>query len=846
MAFLDADPDFYDDAWQVVSDAADILGPAEVTAEVVVCDSGPWRLYRTSAVLPHTGWKVHVACVPDRAAHVVDVAIRAGLENGLTCKHLRSCRLVRSSQGKYAEPTSAGKVVTLYPTNEVDLERIVHRLTDLLAGEAGARILSDIPVNGAPVSLRYGAFIGAYRLDQRGQLSVGLVTEGGGSSAPDDRSPHSAGRSDNEIPPFVRAMRDEAQRRDAAAVLPVRDVGLLHRSNAGGVYAATWEEDGSLVVLKEARRHTGFDLAGSDAVTRLRQERRALVRLAGTGVVPQVRAYVEAGDSEFLVMERIEGNVLTAGMATGHPGAVPGADGTSYRRWVDHVVAGTSKALDAVHARGVAHLDVHPGNIIECGGRIVLLDLESSAVDGHVVARGVGTVLSTTSDDVSPAADRTALGRMRALLLNPQYSLTARRPDLASELVAAGEADLETESVKAPTAPRYGGPPDVSRIVAGLHVAATPRRTDRLFPSDVTGFGVPGGGLVMLHGASGVLGVLAVGERRVPDAWREWLVGGASRAPNLALGLGDGAEGIALSVARLGELAAARSIIDRWGGRMSRVPWWARGTAGQCVAYAELSLLLDDPYLMNSARDLAEACLTSLERDTPAPGHRAGLLEGWSGVGLALLRVAECLAVTRTGSGELGSRLWVGARRALDLEIASVRRVGGTWMTAAGARLMPYLGTGSAALGILARALGGKTSTLGIGPGSPLVAETGSLDEAVEGVLGAVRLRSVACSGLLHGRAGLLLALGCLAPADPVVDLHRHRLGWHVVPVGSSSRNGHRLAAHADFLLGDQNFRASADIGSGAAGVLLAVDADIAVAWARTASMLCFPRSATG
>ncbi|WP_030527219.1 hypothetical protein [Phycicoccus jejuensis] len=845
LAHADADPDFYDDVWQVPCDAADVLGPAVVPERVEVSDQGPWRVYRTPCILPDSGWKVHVSCVPSRAEHVVPLVVAEALAEDLTCKHLRTRRLVAATQAKYAEPAGAGKVVTVYPVDEPSLARIVARLTVLLAGEPGARVLSDVPVDGAPVSVRFGAFRGVRHVDAQGRWGIGRVGDAGTGSAADDRSPHSGCRAAAVVPALVSALCDAASARDGAAVLPVADVRVVHRSNAGGVYTATWE-DGRRVVLKEARRHTGFDLAGSDAVTRLRHERRALLRLAGTGVVPEVVAHHVAGDSEFLVMEHVAGPIVTSGMATGHPAAVPGADAAAYRAWVDAVVARTAEALAVLHAHGVTHRDVHPGNVIERDGRVVLVDLESSSLDGVAVAKGVATALSSTGDDVTPAADLAALARMGALLVNPQYALTARRPELAEELTRVGEADLagtdgvghggravaEPGALPAPCRPASPCP---ERLVAGLHVAADPARHDRLLPSDVAGFSVPGGGLGLLHGAGGVLITLAATGRPVPAAWRRWLVERSLAAPWLVPGLADGADGIALCLARLGEREAARTLVGRWADRESASPWWSRGSAGRALAHAELAGLLDEPALVASALGLAADTLEAVEADVPPPGARAGLLDGWAGVGLALLRVAEL--VDRHAGDGVSPRLRAAAALAMRRECAAVRARAGAWLASDGNRVMPYLGTGSAALGLLAAALGGRHEP-GIPPSDsapdPAAVTPG---EAVTGVVRALELRSVAGAGLLHGRAGLLATLAVVAPDHPGVTLHRERLGWYTVPVSATSRREHPLAGDADLLLGEQNIRCSADLGSGSAGAVLVSDEDV-VRMARTVTQV--------
>ena len=123
---------------------------------------------------------------------------------------------------------------------------------------------------------------------------------------------------------------------EAPATLEIDDVVVLHRSNGGAVYRARWK-GGPTVVLKEAQRHTGLDAGGVDAATRLLHEHAVLTRLSGTGIVPEALDRVTVGSSEFLVMEYVEGQLLSASLAAHHPGSTTGSpmSSASYRAWVE-------------------------------------------------------------------------------------------------------------------------------------------------------------------------------------------------------------------------------------------------------------------------------------------------------------------------------------------------------------------------------------------------------------------------------------------------------------------------------------------------------------------------------
>ncbi len=99
--------------------------------------------------------------------------------------------------------------------------------------------------------------------------------------------------------------------------LPYRIEKALHFSNGGGVYAGTDTRDGRKVVLKEGRPHAGLASDGADAIVRLEREKLALERVAGTGVVPEVRDWFLLGEHRFLVMDFIEGRPSTPSSRNG-------------------------------------------------------------------------------------------------------------------------------------------------------------------------------------------------------------------------------------------------------------------------------------------------------------------------------------------------------------------------------------------------------------------------------------------------------------------------------------------------------------------------------------------------
>jgi hypothetical protein len=179
-----------------------------------------------------------------------------------------------------------------------------------------------------------------------------------------------------------------------------------------------------------------------------------------------------------------------------------------------------------------------------------------------------------------------------------------------------------------------------------------------------------------------------------------------------------------------------------------------------------------------------------------APGDRAGLL--WGRAGHALLHTALYEA---TGVDfHLDS-----ARAAVLHDLAACVRVpeDGSLQVDEGWRVLPYLGTGSAGIGLAALRLRAYV-------------DDPELESALHGINRAVRARFIIGAGLLNGRAGLveyLLSARDAGPDDPdvtgLIERHVRDLSWH------ATTNGTGIA-----VVGDQSMRLSHDLGTGTAGVI--------------------------
>ena len=218
------------------------------------------------------------------------------------------------------------------------------------------------------------------------------------------------------------------------------------------------------------------------------------------------------------------------------------------------------------------------------------------------------------------------------------------------------------------------------------------------------------------------------------------------------------------------------------------------GMAGFALGLLHLGDAISEPALSDAGQRAAEIAANRVAQQHPGGASPAGLMRGAAGPALLLVRMYE-----RTGdpgyldlaSAELG--------RGLD---ACVTDGKGALAVDEGWRTLPYLGDGSAGIGLVAEDYLRHRENDRFAGAVPLIRL-------------AARSQYYAQSGLLAGRAGMILYLSRRHPSgraadDPDVAAQIRRLEWHVI-------------SYADGLAfpGDQLLRLSMDLATGTAGVML-------------------------
>ncbi|ARF75035.1 serine/threonine protein kinase [Kitasatospora albolonga] len=825
---------------------------------------GDWLSYSPDGLrLPAQGWKIHISAAADNAASVLERVLEHCLSHRLPFKCVPSPGLLNLRNSKYADRAGSGKFITVYPHSEDTFPEVCGALMELLDGEHGPYILSDLRCGNGPVHTRYGAFAARFCTGPDGR-PVPAVADPQGRLVPDDRGPAFRVPAWVTPPDFLRPHL-EARAAVGLGDLPYTVEKALHFSNGGGVYLGRDARTGEQVVLKEARPYAGLAADGADAVARLGRERTALERLAGLECVPAVHDAFEVGGHHFLVLQYLPGATLNTVFARRFPLArqnpAPGLL-AEHAAWAEELYGKVERAVEAVHARGIVISDLHMSNVMvdEESGRIALLDFEAASpaadrrrqivanpafvappdrrgtdIDRYALAclrlalylplttlfgidrtkaaglaREIARVFPVTEESLRPAVEEIQRGTGMSTgtsVATGAAASTGARTATVSEVgtrvrTGAGSEAGAGAGAAGPIPAAPGDWPAARDSMArAIAASCTPDRDDRCFPGDIAQFATATGGQSFAYGAAGVLYALHETGAARCEPGEEWLLRQAKDpASGSPLGFYDGLTGIAWTLNRIGRTAEAADLL-----RIVLDQPLEGLTPGLHSGYAGIGLALDD-----------------LARTAPADGAPALAAAAGRCTALAVRALVDGPPSPRTGllHGATGVALLLirrygttGDTALLDLAAAALRRDldrcragdDGELLVVEGKRLMPYLGAGSAGIAAVIDAY------LAHRPDDAELATKG------RALLPAALSAFYVQPGLLRGSAGLLLHLA----ATPLCDEETRQ---RAIRLHTGLLAGHALAYEGGLAFpGEQLMRLSMDLATGTAGCLLAL-----------------------
>ncbi|WP_394276596.1 class III lanthionine synthetase LanKC [Luteococcus sp.] len=792
--------------------------------------------------LVEQGWKIHVSATMENAQKILDAVALYCHRESISFKYLPTSAEMQRSNMKYAHRGGSGKFITIYPDSEQACSRILHELDDIIGGESGPYILSDIRFRNGPLYCRYGGFKPMYVRSDSDEM-VPAIHHPQGQLVPDERQPVFRPPEWVTLPAFVQEQVDLLGSSARPEDFPYQVVEALHFSNGGGIYKAIPSEGGDAVVLKEARPFAGLGPDGRDAVERLRKEEDFLSRLSDVEAVVKLHHCFEAGGHHFLVEELIEGTTLNQEMVLRSPtirGNATDDDFIEYKEWAVGLLSQIEEAVRLFHSREIVFGDLHPNNIIVTpDGRARFIDFEMAYEVGETNIAPAGAPGYVAEDGrTGVAADLYSLACMRLAMFLP---LTVVLPLDSSKLASMVDQARQTfqldedychsiitdMDLPASTSHLSSGArrvrelrdnwaidspmhmTDIDRAIGrGIDDSVDLSRSDRVYPGDVRQFSE--GGFGIATGAAGVLVAYPEAQRR--DEVLDWIEDAAENPQQMSVGFFDGIAGAAWALARLDRPAAANRLYQRLASTD-----FSRLTSDMYSGLSGIGIsMMDDALCQGEPRRHASSIAqihdvmaerfgedrSAMVRDvrgyaTAAVG-KGGLMWGMAGQAMFWLASYEFTRDT----DDLDRADFV-LRREVELLTPTSD---GSLQLNEGWRVLPYIATGSMGVGLaIMRYLRNR--------------EDDGLVHVLQGIERNIVPPFAIQSNLFNGRAGFTMFI------DRILDTPYAQ----VASLETLQREATRLGTHAlvrrngIVFPGEQLMRLSTDLSTGSAGVLAAL-----------------------
>ncbi|RIO07388.1 hypothetical protein BUZ94_13065 [Mammaliicoccus sciuri] len=566
----------------------------------IIENKGLWTYVNFKTKIPDQGWKVHISANLENDIDILNIVTEYCAENKITFKHLSDKFMLVFLNGKYINRGSAGKFITIYPSNCEVFKKTLDDLYNSLNKFEGSYILSDKRYKDCKVLYyRFGGINGKTELNYRGEQEY-YLTAPNGEKVSDTRYAY-------WNPPYWIEDPFEFEDNDDTS-----DGDLLHDryriddviefSADGGVYSGLDTFTQNKVVIKEARPNTAFDLDGIDAVDRLINEYEKLKKLEYFEHTPNVIEKFYEWEHLFLVEEFLEGQTLNTYMMSISPimkNSYNKNNVDEFNNNLKSIFKEICNILGEIHNQNIILQDISPRNIMVdlSDKKIKFIDLETAfenSVEKATTVRTPGfyNVNETEKDDFKVEIKNLSFLFFSCVFpINSLFTLDKEKfntfldsfvnygvlnKELANIIKRINTGELnktidiveelnnvnpfitkKSEANKTIPLEKF-----IDKIEKGLILEAKNNKSDKLFASDP--MGIFTNNISIAYGATGVLfSLLSYNDKSFEvDKIVSWLIEKTHRV-KLSSSLFNGYAGIAYMLADLGYNEISKTLMKK-------------------------------------------------------------------------------------------------------------------------------------------------------------------------------------------------------------------------------------------------------------------------------------------
>lgn len=323
------------------------------------------------------GWKIHISAILSESQDILNIVSKICFNYNVSFKFVRTHGELKFKNVKYADRSSSGKFITIYPNSEEQFILLLDILHNSLLGfKNGPYILTDKRWRDGNVYFRYGGFKTIKKVNDQNNYYI-YTPEG--NLIVDDRDPYYKLPDFIKEPSFIQKIENEyiIDDEELSNLNKYEIIDVIHFSNGGGVYLAKSINNNGKCIIKEGRLSAGLDGENIDAFTRISREFKYLSKLFDVkGVVEPIEFFKE-WENNYLVEKYIDGYVLDDWIRLNFPFI---ADSTTRNSYANRIINILNKLLDIIneiHSKNVAIGDLQPNNIIiNDEDDVTIIDLE--------------------------------------------------------------------------------------------------------------------------------------------------------------------------------------------------------------------------------------------------------------------------------------------------------------------------------------------------------------------------------------------------------------------------------------------------------------------------------------
>lgn len=559
------------------------------------------------------GWKIHVSSNTRTAVDLLKRIVPLAVEEAIPFKFCSDIQMVELGNSKNWPRTGAGKFITIYPANEEQFKRLIHRCHEVTKDFAGPYLLTDRPYkNSRVIFYRYGEHTGLRHVNAHG-IRVHNILSPEGERVSDDRVPYF--RLPSWITdPLGASSMPASNGGEVWLDNRYRVTGAIRYSSFGGLYSAEDTKTGQGVIIREARPMYSDEHDWGNAVKLLEKEARILKKLGPLGLTPNFVDIFKEWEHWFLVEEQLDAESLwgyTMNITFGS------AETTSEELLEGflHTIRVLIEGLKVIHANQIVLRDFTKSNVLFTKEHEVKFidfelayEMDRDDLPVHGWTEGYASPEQINNKRPAPEEDYYALGSLILDMINVTASgLSLNRKGVLAGLSQVlddfGLPQVFCDIIAGLTAPDPSArwrPEKVLMTIDGIKVSAPDRlidlppgnappprpaitdslkaelettqkgitdfilnkidyeRDDRLWPASGEVF--ISGPVSIQYGATGTAFYLWLTTGQVPEAVVDWILKRAkpdSCAPGLYVGL----SGVALFLLEIGRVEQAKEML---------------------------------------------------------------------------------------------------------------------------------------------------------------------------------------------------------------------------------------------------------------------------------------------